>query len=122
MIPLRQSGFLDRPTVLVVCYGCLAIYGFRVLVPFAFGSRKQLVENAKTIGASNPWVARITCSIAMVAVFVGFFAVILLNPEVNVMVRLGVVLGVAAGGIISLRRTRLKTQQGNTLATDEHAS
>ena len=107
---LRQSGFFDRPTVLVVCYGCLAIYGFRVLVPFAFGSRKHLAENAETIGTSDPWVARITSSIAMVGVFAGFTAVVLLTPEVSIMVRLGVVLCVAASGVLLLRRRKCKTE------------
>ncbi len=58
MIPLWQSGFFSHPTIQVILYGCLAIYGFRVLVPFAFGSRQQLIKNAGTIGVSNPWVAR----------------------------------------------------------------
>jgi hypothetical protein len=113
MIPLRRSGFFDQPTVLLVCYACLAVYGFRVLVPFAFGSRKLLAENAETIGTSNPWVARITCSIAMVAVFAGFTTVVLLTPEVSIMVRLGDVLGVVAGGVLLLRRAKCKPEKVN---------
>ena len=120
MIPLRQSGFFDRPTIQIILYACLAIYGFRVLLPFALGSREQLAENAESIGTRNPCVARIFCFIAMVAVFVGFLTVLLI-PEVNAMVQLSVVLSVVAAGIFSLRKTQAKPQQGNKLATDEHA-
>jgi len=111
MVALRRSGLLDQPTVQVILYGCLAIYGFRVLVPFAFGSRQQLVENAETIGMGNPWVARLMCIIAMVAVFAGFGAVMLFNPEVKLSVRLGVALGVLGAGIFSLRRTLAKPRK-----------
>ena len=79
MIPLRESGLFSHPTIQVILYGCLAIYGFRVLVPFAFGSRQQLAENAEIIGIRNPWVARIFCIVAMLAVFVGFVAVMLIS-------------------------------------------
>lgn len=118
MMLLRQSGFFDRPTVLIVCYGCLAIYGFRVLVPLAFGSSKRLAENAETIGTSNPRVARIFCIIGMLAVFAGFISVMLLNDEVSDTVRLGVVLSVVATGSVSLWRTLPNPHKENPSATD----
>ena len=118
MIPLRRSGSFSQPTIQVILYGCLAIYGFRMLVPFAFGSRRHLAENAEMIGTSNPWVARIFCINAMVAVFAGFIAVMLLNDEVSLRVRLGVVLSVVAAGIFSLRRTRLHAHKDDPSVSD----
>ena len=65
-------------------------------------------------------MARIFCSTAVLAVFIGFITVLRLNNEVSAMVRLGVVLSVAAAGVFSLRRTRVKALQENVLTTNEH--
>jgi hypothetical protein len=71
--------------------------------PSHWAASEHLAENADAMGTSNPWLARITCNIAM-GEFAGFTAVVILTPDASIMVRLGVVLGVVAGGVLLLRR------------------
>ena len=116
---LKRTGLFEQPAVLLVLCGCLAIYGFFVLLPCAFGSRARLARNAEKIGTSNPHLARVFCLIALVLVLVAFVAVNFLYAEVPAVVRSGVVLFVVSGGLLAVRRARREVREADRMSTGQ---